>query len=193
MRPALDALLDIDDAMATVVVTASQPALAAIKLVWWRDALEKLDTSPPPPEPRLQAVASELLPLEISGVDLAALEQSWALLLHTDERELFERGLRSRGPALFGLAARLLGAEFDQTVEAAAEAYVTADLARRGFPDLSAGDNPRTMTARRHVRPLTAFGALARRDLRRGGPPFEPEATPGRAWTLMRHRITGRF
>jgi hypothetical protein len=34
---------------------------------------------------------------------------------------------------------------------------------------------------------------LAARDLRRGGPPFEPEATPGRAAALIRHRLFGRL
>ncbi|HEU0284996.1 MAG TPA: hypothetical protein VFR52_07635, partial [Sphingomicrobium sp.] len=43
------------------------------------------------------------------------------------------------------------------------------------------------------LRPLTALTALAVRDLARGGPPFEPEATPGRALALIRHRWTGRI
>ena len=46
LRPAFDALLAIDDAMAEIVATATQPALAAIKLAWWREALEKLDHAP---------------------------------------------------------------------------------------------------------------------------------------------------
>jgi hypothetical protein len=29
--------------------------------------------------------------------------------------------------------------------------------------------------------------------VRRGGPPFEAEGTPGRAWVLLRHRLTGRY
>jgi len=43
------------------------------------------------------------------------------------------------------------------------------------------------------LRPITALAALAARDTNRGGPPFEPPATPGRAWTLLRHRLTGRI
>jgi 15-cis-phytoene synthase len=61
LRPAFDALFAIDDALGAVVASSTQPALGAIRLAWWRDALERLDVSPPPPEPRLQAVARELL------------------------------------------------------------------------------------------------------------------------------------
>ena len=70
LRPAFDALFGIDDALAEVVATATQPALGAIRLAWWREALERLDASPPPPEPRLQAAATELLPRGISGATL---------------------------------------------------------------------------------------------------------------------------
>jgi 15-cis-phytoene synthase len=62
LRPAFDALFAIDDALGEVVASSTQPALGAIRLAWWRDALERLDTSAPPPEPRLQAAASLLLP-----------------------------------------------------------------------------------------------------------------------------------
>jgi hypothetical protein len=41
------------------------------------------------------------------------------------------------------------------------------------------------------LRPLTMLGLLARRDLERW-PEIEPEATPGRAWVMIRHRLTGK-
>src|SRR5687767_483499 len=82
LRPAFDALLDVDDAMAMVVARATEPALAAIKLAWWRESLEQLDTGPPPAEPRLQAAARELLARGIAGRELAALEAGWATLLN---------------------------------------------------------------------------------------------------------------
>ena len=61
LRPAFDALFAIDDAMAEVVASSSQPALGAIRLAWWREALERLDNGPPPAEPRLQAASSRSL------------------------------------------------------------------------------------------------------------------------------------
>ena len=42
----------------------------------------------------------------------------------------------------------------------------------------------------RSLRPLTALARLGARDLAQGEP-FEPEATPGRAWALLAHRWTG--
>ena len=42
------------------------------------------------------------------------------------------------------------------------------------------------------LRPLSMFAALAIRDSRRGEP-FEPEGTPGRALTMLRHRLSGRL
>ena len=106
LRPAFDALFDIDDAMADVVARSTEPALAAIKLAWWRERLEELDHGTVPAEPRLQAAASELLPRDISGAELAGLEAGWATLLQ--ERPDRDVAL-SRGVMMFGLAARLLG------------------------------------------------------------------------------------
>jgi phytoene synthase len=41
------------------------------------------------------------------------------------------------------------------------------------------------------LRPLTGLVALAARDATR--PKLEAEATPGRSWALIRHRMTGKF
>ena len=179
--------------MADVVASAAQPALAAIKLAWWREELEKLDIAPAAAEPRMRAAAAELLPRGISGADLAKLEESWSFLLAADDPATFMRGVASRGPSLFTLAARLLGVPMDEHLENAAQEFAAADLGRRAIFDLVPQTLRRSRTrASRQARPLTALAALARRDMQRGGPPFEPEATPGRAWTLLRHRLTGR-
>src|SRR5919107_5615783 len=89
LRPAFDALFDIEDAMADVVTRATEPALAAIKLAWWRERLEELDRGQVPAEPRLQAAAAELLPRGVSGAELAELEDGWATLL--DEQPHLDR------------------------------------------------------------------------------------------------------
>jgi hypothetical protein len=71
--------------------------------------------------------------------------------------------------------------------------FMAVHAARRGMIDhpASAGRGGRKVVAA--ARPLTGLAALAARDLKRGGPPFEAEGTPARAWTLFRHRMTGRF
>ena len=191
LRPAFDALLDIDDALGDVVARATEPALAAIKLAWWRERLQELDEGKAPAEPRLQAAAQELLPRGLCGTGLAGIEDGWALLL--DENPDLESAAE-RGARLFDMASSLLG-KADPLIEPAGELFVLAGLRRRG---LVAGHHPPSLDRlanhrfARELRPLTALAALAARDLSRGGPPFEPEATPGRALALLRHRLTGR-
>lgn len=184
LRAAFDALFAIDDAMAEVAGTAREPMLAAIKLAWWRENLERLDHEPAPAEPRLQSAARELLPRGVSGGALAGLEDGWSALLE----EIPDEGrLRSRGVMLFQLAARLLG-QSGEGLRDPAGLWAAADLARRfGRP---VPPPVKVSPAPRPLRPLTSLAALAQRDARRGK--LEPEATPARAWTLLRHRWTGR-
>jgi phytoene synthase len=167
---------------------ATEPALAAIKLAWWREQLERLDTAPPPAEPRLRAAAAELFPRGIEGRELAMLEAGWATLL--DEQPDAEP-VAGRGETLFRLAARLLDASHGD-IPAAGRLYALIDVTRRGLHDFRAAAQ-RQATARfpPRLRPLTGLASLARRDLQRAT--VEPEATPGRSWALMRHRMTGRL
>ena len=179
VRPAFDALLALDDRLAQVALGAREPALGAIKLAWWRDQLIVLDSQPPPPEPILQLITTELLPRGLSGAELALLGESWIAVLDEQPDPV------PRGAALFRLLGRLLRVE-----ALGGEAFSRADLARRtGDPDwLVVQSLPKAPTS---VRPITALDALGRRDAARGWPP-EPEATPGRSWTLIRHRLLGR-
>ena len=196
LRPAFDALFAIDDALAEVVRTTSEPALGAIRLAWWREALERLDTSPPPAEPRLQAVASELLPRGVSGADLAALEAGWTALLDEPPWNEAVIAIASRGWQLFAIGARLLGADDDKLSEAGAT-FALADAARHCNNRQSATtlvESARRIPHHRFtkpLRPLTALTVLANRDLA-NFPALEAEATPARAMTLLRHRLTGR-
>ncbi|WP_294171457.1 hypothetical protein [uncultured Sphingomonas sp.] len=188
LRPAFDALLGVDDAMAEAALTASQPALGAIKLAWWREAFEKLDAAPAPPEPRLQAAASELLPRGLHGRRLAELEDGWLSLI--DDTEDLAR-VEEHGRAMFTLAGDLLGRP-DPVLARAGATWALADVARRtGEPRyLQAPMQPGHVP--RPLRPLTMLAALAGRDGRRGWPP-EPEATPQRALAILRHRLTGKL
>jgi phytoene synthase len=186
LRPAFDALLDLEDALADVVARSTQPALGAIKLAWWRERIEELDGGKVASEPRLQAAARELLPRGISGAALARLEAGWAALL--DESPSAEIVL-DRGTTLFELAASLLHVDPPPFLPIAGRVYAAGSLERRGLaPDglLVITESPRIP---RRLRPLTNLAALARRDLARR----EPEATPARAWALLRHRLTGRL
>jgi phytoene synthase len=185
LRSAFDALFALDDVMAEVVASSTQPALGAIRLAWWREALERLDAEAPPPEPRLQAVAAELLSRGVTRASLAGIPDGWAPLL--DEKPETDL-VAVRGVALFEAAACLLGATAPTLAEAGS-LYALADARRHGLFRIEARVSP--MHFPRRLRPLTAFAALAARDLRKYQ--VEPEATPGRALALIRHRLTGRI
>ena len=108
--------------------TSTQPALGAIRLAWWREALERLDTTSAPAEPRLQAMAAEVLPRGVSGARLAAIEDGFAALL--DEAPDAER-VGKAGVALFQCAATILGAN-DPKLELAGAAHALAHAMRNG-------------------------------------------------------------
>lgn len=179
-RNAFDVALELDDRLADIALGAAQPALAAIKLAWWRDQLAALDTQPPPPEPLLNRVVSELMVAGVSGADCAALAEGWGRVVEE------EPDPAPRGRALFDLLATVLGVG---GVEGG-EAFSRADLARRSGDAEWLRKLPVSPSPRPH-RPITLLDALGRRDAERFWPP-EPEATPGRSWALLRHRLTGR-
>jgi phytoene synthase len=185
LRLAFDALMDIDNTMAEVVVRSTQPALAAIKLAWWRDALNGLDRAAPPREPRLMAVSRHLLPLGISRTALAAIPVGWAALL---DEEPDPEAIVERGTGLFAVGAGILRATSDRLLEAGS-LVAFADAKRLGFGTFPHSTWP--MRFPRSVRPLTALAALAARDLRQDH--IEHEGTAGRAWTIFRHWLTGRI
>lgn len=171
--------------MGDVVVRMTQPALAAVKLAWWRERLEEVDQGLVPAEPRLQAVVSELLPRGVTGTDLAGLEEGWAELLaeHPDPEKALQRGAR-----LFTLAGRLLKDE-SAALSSAGRLFAAGGLQRRSLGVPGAFVVTELPPFPNRVRPLTALAALAKRDLSH----TEPEATSGRAWAVLKHRLTGRI
>ena len=185
LRPAFDALFAIDDVMAEIVASSTQPTLGAIRLAWWREALERLSHHPPPPEPRLQAAARELLPRGVTRARLAAIPNGWAALL---DEEPDPDIVVERGTGIFAAGACLLRATAPRLLEAGA-LFAMADAKRRGLGTFKHSERP--MRFARPLRPLTVLAALAARDLRQEH--VEPEATPGRALALIRHRLTGRI
>lgn len=165
---------DLDLAFADVVATSSDPNLGAIRLAWWRERLEELDQGQgPPAEPRLQAVARDLLPFGVTGGELSELEDAWLPVLHNDS---LAEGLKLRGRILFRVGARLLGADAAQG-DAPGEFWSLIDGARFCGNDDTAKDlaaearsivRPRAAS---RLRPLTVVAALAGTDgsgLRRG-------------------------
>ncbi len=173
--------------------------ISRIRLAWWREALEKLDHAPPPPEPLLRDIAEHVIPTGITGAELAEMEQGWASLLSPDPLTDEELALhaRARGGALFRLSARLLGGTHPG-VEPAGEAWALADLARRSGNQQEAASALAAAATREFgtgwpstLRPLGMLAVLARRDSRRLGKLERPGA-PARLFRMITHRLTGR-
>ena len=191
VRPAIESLFRIDAAMGDIVARATQPTLAAAKLVWWREKLEALDNGPPPAEPRLQAAFDHLIPKRLPGADLSQLEDGWATLL---EETVDPNRVSDRGRHLFRLAAQLLGGD-DTGLGHAGALYALVSVGRRGVPELlEPARKPAALLARhrfpRRLRPLSGLARLALRDLK-SGEPFESEGSPPRLAAMLRHQWSG--
>ena len=202
-RGALAALFAIDRAMGDVVRTTKEPMLGQIRLAWWRERLDELDEAAgAPAEPRLQAVERELLPRSISGHDIAALEDGWLRLFDPFPWTIeTSEAIWLRGNRLFGLGARVVGGPGEQ-IQAAGGLWALVDVARH-LSD--AGSREMLLSQARafatglggvrfiqKLRPLSMLAALAMRDCSRGEP-FEPEGTPRRVASMLRHRFSGRL
>lgn len=171
-RVALDALIRLDQRMARIVATATEPALAQIRMAWWREELgkERPVDSRPPPDPLLadlQAAwaghSSSLVGL-IDGWEALLDDRPWA----EEAREQFASG---REGAFVGFA-RLLSHK--SAAEAAGEhgrCWALAELSTMET-DGSPGSLPELPPLPRELRSLAVIGGLSRRALKRGGRPL---------------------
>jgi phytoene synthase len=195
LRPAFAALWNVDLALADVVATSSDARLAAIRLAWWRERLEELDEGmTAPAEPRLQAVASELVPRGITGTELSQLEDAWLPVLEPFPWTSAQaEGMRLRGQILFGIGARLLGQASEEAgvagtlwslVDAAehcSDAPSREMLRRAAAAHL--GEMRQRMPPR--LRVLTVLAALAAADLMRESSGLR------RLSAALRHKLWG--
>jgi len=196
-RPALESLWRLDVTFGAVLATGRDAMIRRIRLAWWREALERLDHAAPPAEPVLQALAEHVLPAGITGGELAAMEEGWAVLAEPTalSSETLDVFARERGERLFRLSARLLGGE-GPGVEAAGRAWALVDFARRASePEernmaLSAAqavDLPRRWPSA--LRPLGMLAMLARRDAQ--SPSLGQPGSPSRMARMLAHRLSG--
>lgn len=192
-RPAVEALWRLDVAFAAVLATGTQPLISQMRLAWWREALERLDSAPPPAEPVLQALATIVLP-RVTGAELAAMEEGWVTLLAdgplTGEQR--DHYAAMRGGLLFAYTARLLG-DTDFPVTQAGECWALADLARhsRRVDEVKTPPEMPKVKWPPKLRPLGMLAMLARRDLERLGQVPEKQGSPARIIRMIRHRVGG--
>jgi len=194
VRPAFEALWNLDLAFADVVATTTDAALGAIRMAWWRERLEDLGADGgAPAEPRLKAVETELIARRISGAELSKLEDAWLPMLEPFpwDKTVLE-GFRLRGRILFGVGAQLLDAEAKDAKAAGVlwslvdGATHCSDAASRAALCTAARGALRHVPRRlpTKIRPLTILAALAAYDLRPGG-------RLGRVGVALAHRLRG--
>ena len=180
VRPALFALHGLDMALEKVVAGTTEPMIGAIRLAWWREALEGLDAGKVPAQPLLAVIAAEVLPRGITGAELAVLEDRWGELIGSDA--VSDAHIEGGG-RLFGFLARLVGGD-------------VADAGRLGQAWVLAGVDdlepfPRVPAV---LRPLLGLVVLARRDTARvrAGLAREARGSFARQWRLLVAIALGR-
>ncbi|GAA0741045.1 MULTISPECIES: squalene/phytoene synthase family protein [Sphingomonas] len=201
-RPALAALLALDEALAQLLRTTSQPAVGQLRLAWWREALAKLDTAPPPAEPVLRGLAAELLPRGVTGASLVPIVHGWEVLVEEEALDglALARYGAGRG-SLFVAAGTALGAAGDPLAQGG-EGWALADLARH-LGDGVEADAARSLAApklaealgqrwSRNARALGAMAHRARMDLDLPVDAPLPIGAPKRVARLLWHRLSGR-
>lgn len=198
LRPALFALHALDLELAEVVRTTTEPMLGQIRLAWWREQLQALDTGARPAHPVLASLADHVLPRGVTGASLEPLEDANLALLEDDPGAC--AASRSR---LFVAGLQLLLPTADagaiDWARSHGEGWAIVDLLRAGHPPaddllaradscLGAGPPPRG------ARSLSGLAVLARRDLvaLKAGRQVEPRGTPGRQMRLLWSIVSGR-
>ncbi|KRB86943.1 hypothetical protein ASE00_08045 [Sphingomonas sp. Root710] len=204
-RAALECLWRLDERMGAIVAAAREPAIGAMRLLWWRDALARLDDikAPVPAEPLLDAAATLLVDGGLAGEALAGLEEGWAALLDSEEpgeAEIVAHG-ELRGARLFALSAQLLGGAPEETKRAGA-GWALADLGHRlRDPDARRFARERALAALSDadiaswpgtLRPLGLLAVLARGDARMPPARLRRQGAPKRLLRALAYRLTGR-
>ena len=195
-------LFALDAALGNVVRTTREPMVGRIRLAWWRERLAEIDQGIVPAEPTLEAIAQLVAASPLTGALLSELADRWEPLLEDFPwRGETIGAVAGRGSTLFGFASNILGAAQPDVAKLAGSLWSLVDVARHCsdaesrflLVDVARG---RIGEFRGNVdaslRPLTMLGLLAKRDIERW-PEIEPEAIPGRAWVLVRHKLTGRL
>ncbi len=202
IRPALAALFMLDLRFGAILSATREPMIGAMRLAWWREALETLDRAAPPAEPLLGVLAAHVVPRGVAGAELAAMEDGWAALLEGDPPAAAQiaRHGEERGARLFGLAGRLLGDSDEKLTGAAGAGWALADLAQRLSNAGAAAEARRQALARLEairgrrwpaaLRPIGMLAVLARRDAER--PEARRPGSPRRLARMLAHRLTGR-
>lgn len=198
-RPALAALFALDDALAALLRTTSEPAIAQIRLAWWREELARLAPGTAPAMPVLAGLSEHVLPRGIDPVRLVLIVEGWEVLIeaHALDRNALMNFAASRGGTLFAIGSDLLNVPVDP---AAGEGWALSDLARHLANEDEAAIARQLAQDRlsvkrrwpRSARSLGAVAAIASMDLALPPGAAPPIGSPKRVARLAWMRLTGR-
>jgi phytoene synthase len=165
----LRVLFAIDESLGRVVSSSREPAIAQLKLAWWRENLIQSAGNANKGEQLLAAAhAFGLAP------DLVAMVNGWEVLLGElplSDTELLDYAI-GRGGVLFDLAARFYAETADEAARNAGRAWALTDFAFR-CSDATTRDRALALAAKLArpgalPLPLGIISALVRADLARG-------------------------
>ncbi|HEU4820840.1 MAG TPA: hypothetical protein VFS87_06745 [Qipengyuania sp.] len=168
LRPRYHLLLLLDARLARIALVAREPALAQLKLAWWRDALA--DRAAAGGDPLVRQLAAGWQ----DGIEsLAGLIDAWEELAVREGAVLpaAERLADARADAF----AEVAGVAADGACRAAARCWTFASLAAKEASQAErdalcqAGRAVGAANLPRSLRPLAVLDGLARRALKRGG------------------------
>ncbi len=192
-RGAVEALFALDDTLAAILRTTTEPMIGQMRLTWWHEALSALGNAAPPAHPLLRALAGTGVP----GAELAGMIDGWDVLLEEPlDGDAMLRHAQARGGGLFRLVADVSGFA-DARVAQWGEGWALADLSRH-LSDAQLAERAREEAGARlgdrfapsvaaRGRVLGALVTAARLDLA-----GRAAGSPGRVARLAWHRLTGR-
>jgi len=196
-REGLGALLALDDSLASLLRTTSEPALGQLRLAWWREALAKLDQTAAPAEPTLQWLERSVVGRGVPGQSLVPIVHGWEVLIEEErlDRAALERFGAGRAQ-LFLAAGIVMGADPGDPLLEAGQGWALADLAAhltRSEEAEAARHMARPFLAdatgrkwSRNGRALGAMTHLASMSLE------DRSGAVGRVGRLLWHRLSGR-
>lgn len=197
-RAGLAALLALDDRLGAILRSTREPLVGQMRLTWWHEALCSLDTTPPPAEPVLAALAREVVP-SIAGTTLATMIEGWEALLDPQiDQAALETHAAARGSRLFRAMAAVIGTGADG-IAGAGRGWALADIALH-VSDTRIARQARVAAQEAlstavtacwpgRLRALGAMAHLARMDVEE---PSRPVGHPSRAARILWHRLSGR-
>lgn len=198
-RPALATLFALDDALAALLRTTSEPTIAQIRLAWWREEIGRLGQGPVPAMPVLAGLAEHVLARGVDPARLVDIVEGWEVLIESEtlDRAALAAFAAKRGGGLFAVGGDLVGVPVDRR---AGEGWALSDLARHLATEGEAGiarDMARErLSAKlrwpRASRALGAITAIAAMDLALPPHVAPPVGSPKRVARLAWMRIAGR-